>query len=213
MEAHSEVGMIGPKLLEGDRRTQISCWGFPSVWNMFCCSLFLDRIFPRSGWFNGYQMIHCQTDEARDVDILGGAFWLTRREAVEQVGGLDEEFFMYGEDMDWCKRFWQKGWRIRFLPQAEAVHYGGASSANAPVRFFIEMQRANLQYWRKHHSLVARWGIYLVYCLHHGVRIGTHFAAMLVRVQKRADHRFKMRRSLTCLNWLIRVPFRGVVTG
>jgi hypothetical protein len=202
MEAQPKIGMIGPKLLERDGRTQISCWGFPSLWNMFCCALFLDRLFPRVALFNGYQMMHRQKDEAQDVDILGGAFWLTRREAVEQVGGLDEGFFMYGEDMDWCKRFWQKGWRIRFHPSACAIHYGGASSANAPTQFYIEMQRANLQYWRKHHGGAPWIAIYFIYCLHHLVRVAAHFVAMLDRASRRPDHCFKVRRSLACLAWL-----------
>jgi len=145
MDAHPEIGMMGPRLLEKDGTTQTSCWGFPGVWNMFCCAVGLDRVFPNHPFFNGYEMRHLQMDETRDVDILGGAFWFARRKAVSAVGLLDENFFMYGEDMDWCKRFWKNGWPIRFYPGAEAIHYGGASSANSPVRFHVEMQRANLQ--------------------------------------------------------------------
>lgn len=207
MEAEPRLGMIGPLLLEADRRIQVSCWGFPGLWNMFCCALALDRMFAGCRFFNGYQMRHFQKDEARDVDILGGAFWLTRREAVREVGPLDEGFFMYGEDMDWCKRFWQKGWPIRFDPKGRAIHYGGASSANAPIRFYVEMQRANLQYWKKHHSGTAWLAMFLIYSLYHLVRIGGHFSAMLVRAQQRAEHRFKMERSLACLAWLLRAPF------
>jgi GT2 family glycosyltransferase len=207
MEREPKLGMIGPLLLEADGRTQISCWGFPSLWNMFCCALALDGLFPSTALFNGYQMRHFKKDEARNVDILGGAFWLTLREAVQEVGPLDEGFFMYGEDMDWCKRFWEKGWPIRFCPKARAIHYGGASSANAPIRFYIEMLRANLQYWRKHHSGAAWLAIYFVYGLHHLVRIGGHFGASLVRAKKRAEHRFKTQRSLACLAWLLRTPF------
>ena len=207
MEAQPSIGMIAPMLIEGDGQTQISCWGFPSIWNMFCCALALDRLFPHCSFLNGYQMRHGRMDQARDVDILGGAFWFTRREAVQEVGQLDEDFFMYGEDMDWCKRFWQKGWQIRFYPKARAVHYGGASSANAPTRFYIEMQRANLQYWRKHHCVGAWITIYFVCCLHHLVRIGGHFCGMLLRARRRAEHRFKGQRSLTCLIWLFKAPF------
>jgi GT2 family glycosyltransferase len=208
MEAEPRIGMIGPKLLGGDGQTQISCWGFPGLWNMLCCALSLDRVFPGWAFVNGYQLRHWQKNAAGDVDILGGAFWLTRREAVEEVGGLDESFFMYGEDMDWCRRFWQKGWRICLDPQAVAVHYGGASSGNAPIRFSIEMQRANLQYWKKHHPGAAWLAIHLVYGLHHLVRIGGHFGAALVRPARRAEHWFKMQRSLACLAWLLGVPLR-----
>ena len=66
-----------------------------------------------------------------------------------QVGLLDESFFMYGEDMDWCKRFWDTGWKVVFVPTAQAVHYGGASAANAPLRFYVEKQQSDMQYWKK----------------------------------------------------------------
>ena len=101
-------------------------------------------------------------DEVRRVDALSGCFWLVRREAVSHVGLLDERFFMYSEDLDWCRRFDQANWEVVFCPEAEAIHYGGASSSNAPTRFLIEMQRANLKYWRKHHgklSLLLVWGL------------------------------------------------------
>jgi len=203
MQNLPKIGMLGPKLLEADGKTQTSCWGFPGLWNMFCCALYLDKLFPNQPLLNGYELRHQNRGELRAVDILGGAFWFARREAVASVGGLDEQFFMYGEDMDWCKRFWQNGWEIWYCPGAVAVHYGGASSANAPTRFYVEMQRANLQYWKKHHSWTARVLIRLIYFLHHMVRVGGHFAGMLVRLSRRQEHWFKLRRSLACLGWLV----------
>src|SRR5215475_5316322 len=143
-EAHEKIGMVGPKILEGDGRTQPSCRGFPKLWNMFCRALAVDALLPRWEIFNGYLLRHWEQNATRDVDILSGCFWFIRREALESVGLLDEGFFMYGEDMDWCKRFWKAGWRVVFVPQGEAIHYGGKSSTNAPVRFYIEKQRADL---------------------------------------------------------------------
>jgi GT2 family glycosyltransferase len=213
IERHPGIGMLGPQLLEGDGRIQISCWGFPSLWNIFCCALLLDKLFPRLPLFNGYELRHFQKNEFRKVDILGGAFWFARREAVQKVGPLDEGFFMYGEDMDWCRRFWKNGWQIWFCPNARAIHYGGASSANAPVRFYLEMQRANLQYWKKHHGGAARVAIHLIYCLHHLVRIGGHCGGMILRVDGRKDHRFKMQRSLACLAWLLHLPVPAASTA
>ena len=88
------------------------------------------------------------------MDILSGCFWLVRREANWiRVGVLDESFFMYGEDMDWCLRFWSCGWKLVFLPSAEAIHYGGASSANAPVSVLTLRCSGQISsIWRKHHS-------------------------------------------------------------
>lgn len=135
----------------------------------------------------------------RPVDILSGCFWLTRRPALDQVGLLDELFFIYGEDMDWCKRFRDVGWSVDFVPGAEAIHYGGASSANSPVRFFVEKQKADLQYWRKHHSQLA----VRVYCaislVHHSLRIVEYsLLACVVRREKQIAW-YKVRRSVACV--------------
>ena len=155
IEKHPDTGMVGPRVIDGENKLQRSCRGFPTVWNMFCRALALESFFPGVPVFTGYSLRHWPQDTCRDVDILSGCFWLARRKALDEVGLLDESFFMYGEDMDWCKRFWKGGWKLAFVPSAEAIHYGGASSANAPVRFYIERHRADLQYWRKHHSRLA----------------------------------------------------------
>lgn len=202
-EQHPEVGMVGPRIFGGDGKLQRSCRGFPSVWNMFCRALALDSFFPRSRWFNGFLLHHWPQDCLRQVDMLTGCFWLVRRQALAQVGLLDERFFMYGEDMDWCKRFWDCGWKLVFVPSAEAVHYGGASSSNAPVRFYIERQRADLQYWEKHHSRLAVVCFFLVSCLHLILRAGGYSFALLFARKARHACRYKVRRSLVCLQWMV----------
>lgn len=203
-EAHPEVGMVGPRIMGGDGKLQRSCRGFPTVWNMFCRALALDAIFPRCRWFGGYLLPYWDHNAERPVDILSGCFWTVRRTALESVGLLDESFFMYGEDMDWCKRFWAKGWPLVFVPDAEAVHYGGASSAGAPVRFFIEKQRADLQYWRKHHSWVARQCYFGVAFVYHSLRVVGYALAWLASRGGAVEWRFKMARSVRCLSWMLR---------
>ena len=121
-----EVGMAGPRIFGGDGKLQRSCRGFPSVWNMLCRALALDSFFSKSRLFTGYSLRSWSQDCLRPVDILTGCFWLIRKDALPRVGLLDESFFMYGEDMDWCRRFWQCGWQVVFVPAAEAIHYGGA---------------------------------------------------------------------------------------
>jgi GT2 family glycosyltransferase len=202
-EAQPNVGMAGPRVIGGDGKLQRSCRGFPNVWNMFCRALALDSMFPRNKAFNGYKLYHWAQDTLRPVDILTGCFWLVRREALNQVGLLDEEFFMYGEDMDWCKRFWAQGWQVFFVPSAEAVHYGGASSSNAPVRFYVEMHRANLQYWKKHHSCFSVAGYFVVTCMHELLRAAGYCIAGFIKRPPRDSYQFKLRRSLACLKWLI----------
>jgi GT2 family glycosyltransferase len=203
--------MLGPRIIGGDGRLQRSCRGFPGVWNMLCRAVALDAAFPRTPLFCGYLLQHWAHEEQRHVDILSGCFWMVRKEALEKVGLLDEGFFMYGEDMDWCKRFWAKGWALVFFPSAEAIHYGGASSANAPVRFFIEKQRADLQYWKKHHGWVARGGYFLISCAYHLFRMVGYAAVAVVKRGPAADARFKLRRSFLCLRWML-TPNRSKVS-
>ena len=119
-------------------------------------------MFPRSRLFGGHLLTFWDHDETRPVDVINGCFWVLRKSALEQVGLLDERFFFYGEDVDWCRRFNLGGWRVVFFPEAEALHYGGASSANAPVKFAVEMQRANYQYWTKHHSRCGAYTFLLI---------------------------------------------------
>jgi len=201
-EGHSEVGMAGPRVIGGDGKLQRSCRGFPSLWNMFCRALALDTFFPKSRMFTGYSLSHWPHDALRPVDVLSGCFWFVRREALARVGLLDESFFMYGEDLDWCKRFWSNGWKVMYVPSAEAIHYGGASSSNAPLRFFIERQRADLQYWRKHHSRPAVACFFLISCLHLMLRAFGYTLALGFNRQQRQTYRHKMGRSIACLKWM-----------
>ncbi len=201
-EAHSNVGMAGPRIIGGDGKLQRSCRGFPGVWNMFCRALALDSFFPGNKAFTGYKLYYWPQDSLRPVDILTGCFWLVRREALTRVGLLDEGFFMYAEDMDWCKRFWEQGWQVFFVPSAEAIHYGGASSSNSPVRFYLEMHRANLQYWKKHHSCFSVAGYFVIMCMHELLRTAGYCIAGLIKRPARELYQFKMKRSLTCLKWL-----------
>jgi GT2 family glycosyltransferase len=195
--------MAGPRVLGGDGKLQRSCRGFPTVWNMFCRALALDSFFPNSRVFTGYSMRNWDQNCDRSVDILTGCFWLIRKEALSRVGLLDESFFMYGEDMDWCRRFWNQNWQVMFVSAAEAIHYGGGSSANAPVRFYIERQRADLQYWRKHHSALATACFFLISCLQITLRIAGYSLVYLFNKPQRQTCRDKLRRSTACLKWML----------
>jgi len=206
-EERPNVGMVGPRIIGGDGALQRSCRGFPSVWNMSCRALALDSLFPKIRMFTGYSLSHWPQDSVQPVDILSGCFWLVRRQALIQIGMLDEDFFMYGEDMDWCKRFWMQRWQVVFVPSAEAIHYGGASSSNSPVRFYIERHRADLHYWKKHHSRAAVAIYFLISCLHVLLRVIGYSIAYAIKSPARRIYQYKIKRSVMCLRWLISSPF------
>jgi GT2 family glycosyltransferase len=204
-ERHPLTGLVGPYIKGGDSMQQISCRAAPTLWNTFCRAVAVDAVFPRSRLFNGYFLGHRDHGAVGPVDILSGCFWLARRAALDEVGLLDEAFFIYGEDMDWCKRVRDAGWGVEFVPHAKAIHYGGASSANAPIRFYIERQKADLQYWRKHHSSLSVLAYYAIAVLNHFLRVVGYSAKACVPRGDKASARYKARRSAACLRWLLTV--------
>ncbi len=202
---HKKVGLIGPLIIGSNGEQQNSCRAEPNLWNMWCRALALDAMFPRSQFFCGYFMGHWSHREVSSVDILSGCFWLTSRRALRDVGLLDESFFIYGEDMDWCKRFKDSGWDVVFVPEAKAIHYGGGSSKNSPVRFFVEKQKADLQYWRKYHSWFALSLYYFISLIHHSFRIAGFSIKAILRTGDVSIAWYKVRRSFACLLMLFKL--------
>ena len=128
---------------------------------------------------------------------------MLRRSAVGQVGLLDERFLIYGEDIDWCKRFNECGRKVVFFPDAEAIHYGGASSSNAPVKFYLEMQRANYQYWLKHHSRLISYVFLFISLIHHLVRVVGEIVMYPFKRRERVASTHKIARCVACIKWII----------
>lgn len=203
MEQHPDIGMLGPKMVLPDGSIGQSCMRFPTVWNWFCRALALDSMFKGSSVFGDFLMTGFKYDRVADVDALSGWFWMVRREAMEQVGLLDERFFMYGEDIDWPKRFHQAGWRVVFYPGAEAVHYCAASSSQEPARFYLEMNRANIQYCQRYHNWFAVVVFWFTMWLHEVIRIVAYGFVFLLKGGRHSEAGFKVKRSTACLLWLM----------
>jgi len=201
MEKHPEIGLLGPKIRGPDGQVQRSCMSYPSLWNALTRALALDSLFPRSRLFGSHLLTFWNHDDTRPVEVINGCFWVVRRPALEHVGMLDERFFIYGEDIDWCRRFNESGWKVVFFTGAEAVHYGGSSSANAPVRFDVEMQRANYQYWTKHHSRFQSGVFLLISFLHHSLR--TLGEAATYPLRRRPATRYKIQRGIASIKWIV----------
>lgn len=204
MEKNPEIGVLGPKILYPDGRVQRTCMGFPTLWNTFCRATALDVIFPKTRLFSGLFMTFWSYTTLRAVDVINGCLWMVRQNAVNNVGLLDENFFMYAEDKDWCKRFKKEGWQVVFFPDAEAIHFGGASSSNAPIKFYIEMQRANIQYWRKHYSRFAQIGFILITLAHHLIRLVGQVMILIRRPSRWTAITFRIKRSIAGIQLLFR---------
>jgi hypothetical protein len=202
MERNPDIGLLGPRMLSPGGGIGASVMRLPTIWNTLCSALGFQTIFPRSKLLGGFEMKSYRYDAIDDVEVLTGWFWVVPRVAFRQVGGLDEQFFMYGEDIDWCHRFRAAGWRVVFYPGAEALHYGAASSGQAPTRFYVEMRRANLQYFRKHHAPLAVAGYQLAIWIHELVRIAGYSILYCYSRRHRPVAALKVGRSISCIRWL-----------
>ena len=203
MKEQPGIGMLGPKMILRDGTVGCSVYRFPTIWNWFCNAFALNRFFKASKAFNNFEILDFNPNAIQDVDVLTGWFWMVRRTALTQVGVLDDRFFMYGEDIDWPKRFHKAGLRVVFYPEAQAIHYCGASSSQAPTRFYVEMNRANLQYFRKHHGLPGVIGFWIATWFHQVIRIISYCFAYVLGQSDRAMSAYKVRRSFACLLWLM----------
>jgi N-acetylglucosaminyl-diphospho-decaprenol L-rhamnosyltransferase len=147
MDAHPEAGYVGPRLLNPDGTVQRSARGFPTLWRLATEYLFLRKLAPRTRALNAFYAGDFRHDRVYEAEFLMGACMLVRREAVDQVGGLDEDFFFFSEETDWCYRFRLAGWKVLFYPGAEVVHVGGATHGG---RLFREQVRGHLRFLAKH---------------------------------------------------------------
>ena len=141
---------VGPRLLNPDATLQRSVRAFPTVWRLSTEYYFLRKLAPRSRALNAFYAGGFGHDEVREADWLMGACMLVRSEAVEEVGGLDEDFFLFNEESDWCFRFRRAGWEVVFFPGAEVVHVGGAAHGG---RMFREQVASHLRFLAKHRGL------------------------------------------------------------
>jgi N-acetylglucosaminyl-diphospho-decaprenol L-rhamnosyltransferase len=141
------AAVVGPRLRNPDGSLQRSVRGFPTLWRLATEYFFLRKLAPRSRALNAFYAGGFDHDRVHEAEFLMGACLLVRRAAVEQVGGLDEDFFLFSEETDWCYRFRAAGWKVLFYPGAEAVHVGGASHGG---RLFREQVRGHLRFFAKH---------------------------------------------------------------
>lgn len=155
LRQYSKAGVVGCKLLNADGSIQVSCESFLTLRYLVFENFFLEKIFPHSSLFSGRSLSYFKYDHVQTVDYVKGAFLLIRRRVIDDIGLLDEKFFFYAEEMDWCYRAWRYGWQVYFTPGAEVLHYGGQSSDPVSPTIFVQLHRARYQFYRKHHSVLS----------------------------------------------------------
>ncbi len=153
MDTHTDVGLAGCKLLNADGTFQLSCRrGFPTPWASFCKVFGLQALFPKSPLFAQYNQTFRSEDETYAVDAVGGAFMFIRNEALRAIQGFDEDFFMYGEDLDLCFRVQQAGWKIMYVHTTSIIHYKGESTRRSAINEIKHFYEAMEIFAQKHYG-------------------------------------------------------------
>lgn len=168
MEKNKSIGVVGPKTVNADRSVNPNVRKFPTLWNCFCDCFYVSKVLSRFKHFQGRTLKNFDYDTESIVEVLSGCFMFIRRAALEQVGELDERFFIYGEDTDWGMRFKKAGWPCLYWPGTTVIHLEGASSKKENIRFLKELEKADYQYWVKYNNLFIMM-IYTYLKLHYHV--------------------------------------------
>jgi GT2 family glycosyltransferase len=191
LEGDASVGAVAPLIRHTDGSLDFSQRRFPRLRSTYAQALFVHRLFPRADWTDEVIRSENAYSHARSPDWVSGACILVRREALEQLGGWDEGFFMYCEDTDLCRRLWSSGLKVRFEPEAVVTHEGGASAPRAELLPVLAASR--LRYAAKHAATPA------AFLERVGIGLGalTHVAVGRGGKAARAGHARALRQAIT----------------
>lgn len=190
------VGGLGGQLLNADGSIQSSRRRFPSYWTAIFESTWLEPYAPKR-ILDRYYVQDLPLNEITDVDWVMGACLMVPRRVIDHVGLLDEDYFMYSEELDWCRRIKESGWRIVYFPPAQIVHYIGKSSEQAVTARHINFQRAKLRYFRKHH------GRFITFMLRIFLLSNYIFQLILEAVKGLLGHKRPLRRQRIKAYWQV----------
>ena len=170
LDEHPEVGACGCKILDPDGTLQLdSRRGFPSPMAAFCKMSGLSRLFPDHPSISRYHMTYLDPEQTAEVEVLSGSCMMVRKAAMDQVGLLDEDYFMYGEDIDWCYRIHKAGWKIFYVPTTEIIHFRGESGRGAPMRILYRKSQAMSIFVNKH--MTRRFRFFPLWLLQVGIAL------------------------------------------
>lgn len=168
-QAHPDAGMVGCRILNADGSLQLACRrSYPTPWVAFTKVVGLATLFPKSRLFGRYNLTFLDPEQPAEVEAISGSFMIVKKSAIDAVGGLDEDFFMYGEDLDWCYRIHQAGFKIYYVPDTQIIHFKGESSKKSPFqqrRLFYEAMRLFVRkHLNKGSAVIPSW--FLVLAIH-----------------------------------------------
>lgn len=186
MEAHPGVGICTPKVINRDGSLQRQCRRSAArPWDVLTYFSGLSRLFPRSRLFGRYLMTYMDAETLHEAEAVSGSCMLIRREVVDQIGYLDERFFAYQEDTDFCFRARQAGWKIVYVPTAAIVHFGGEGGSRAqPYQAILAWHRSYYLYYKKNLAKDYFFPVNGLMYLAMGAKLGLSLLVNFLRKEK-----------------------------
>ncbi len=154
----AEVGAVTSKLLNGDGSLQKNVRNFYSFWTTLLENRIIPNLFPNSKFLAKRLVAFWDHQSRREIDWARGAVMLVRRSVIGQIGMLDEQFYIYGEEVDWCWRIKKAGWKIVYLPEAQIIHFGKAASSQRKIEMFIQNYKSAFIFLKKNYPVYSYWG-------------------------------------------------------
>ncbi len=172
-DADTGIGVLGCQVLLDEHEIQPTCFRFSSAFDEFLINTGLDRLVPASWFGGGPGMRTWDRRSARDVEVVSGMYMLVRREAMAEVGVMDDAYFVYAEEADWCFRFKKAGWRCAFTPEARIFHHdgGGKSTSQIRAKMYVQLQKSILIFHRKNLGWASFAAVKSVYVVTNAVRV------------------------------------------
>jgi GT2 family glycosyltransferase len=185
-DEHPEAAVVGCRILNPDRTLQRDCFMYPSWLNLMLMAFYLNKLFPKSRFFGRERMTWWDFNDVREVQTVCGCFSLVRKKAIDQVGVMDEDYFVYGDDPDWCCRFHTANWKILFTPDAQIIHYGGQTTKQIKSEFGLQLFGSKLLFIRKFCNAPAFYAACFFMALFCIIRLPYWLFVVLVSRNKRA---------------------------
>jgi GT2 family glycosyltransferase len=202
-DEHSEAAVVGCQVLDNFYTVQMTCFRFPSVLNLFLYAFGLNKIFKKNHFFGREWMLWWPRDSEREVEVVSGSFMLVRRNAIDDVGLMDEDYFLYYEETDWCYRFAMAGWKKLFWPGAKIIHcHGGRnSSKQESLKMAVQMQKSCLIFFKKHRDIASYIAVCLMLVISFACRLCFWTIVLFMKhlLRKSSDHEKKKNIE----NWVV----------
>jgi GT2 family glycosyltransferase len=206
-DRNPKAAVVGCQVWESETRIQPTCFSFPSVWGLILRTLGLSRLFPGSPIFGKAMLSAWDRKTEREVDVVSGMFMLVRSEAIRQVGFMDEAYFIFAEETDWCWRFKRAGWRCIFTPEARIIHLdgGGKSTGQLSIPMYVQLHKSLLIFFKKRRGLASYIAARAFFVLCMLLRTAAWGTLCLCRQGKRSLHQYRQSYAvLLDLLWVFR---------